>query len=205
MPNLGTKNSLFRYFWVKLSKKLILPFSTSAPSNLSSNTMSKFGKKNALFGKFWAIIWKENYCHIEISNLKVFKLNNLTKIQKCLNLGRKISYFGIYGLDFLKRLLYLKLPLPNLSKFEILAKEKTEISEFWTKTSLFWYLLVRLLKKPMFCFLKSEPSNFSDLKILENFKNKGAQICLNTKLCQILKCQNSETKTLYLRIFQLEF
>ena len=141
----------------------------------------------------------------EIRNLKVVKLNNLTKIQKCLNLGRKTSYFGIYGLDFLKRLLYLKLPLPNLSKFEILAKEKTEISEFWTKTSLFWYLLVRLLKKPMFCFLKSEPSNFSDLKILENFKNKGAQICLNTKLCQIQKCQNSETKTLYLRIFQLEF
>ena len=96
----------------------------------------------------------------EISNLKVVKLNNLTKIQKCLNLGRKTSYFGIYGLDFLKRLLYLKLPLLNLSKFEILAKEKTEISEFWTKTSLFWYLLVRLLKKPMFCFLKSEPSNF---------------------------------------------
>ena len=25
----------------------------------------------------------------EISNLKVVKLNNLTKIQKCLNLGRK--------------------------------------------------------------------------------------------------------------------
>ena len=88
----------------------------------------------------------------EISNFKVVKLNNLTKIQKCLNLGRKTSYFGIYGLDFLKRLLYLKLPLPNLSKFEILAKEKTEISEFWTKTSLFWYLLVRLFKKPMFCF-----------------------------------------------------
>ena len=51
--------------------------------------------------------------------------------------SKKPSYFGIYGLDFLKRLLYLKLPLPNLSKFEILAKEKTEISEFWTKTSLF--------------------------------------------------------------------
>ena len=66
--------------------------------------------------------------------------------------GSKNLLFWYLWARFFKRLLYLKLPLPNLSKFEILAKEKTEISEFWTKTSLFWYLLVRLLKKPMFCF-----------------------------------------------------
>ena len=36
----------------------------------------------------------------EISNLKFVEFNNLTKIQKCLNMGREISYFGIYGLDF---------------------------------------------------------------------------------------------------------
>ena len=119
--------------------------------------------------------------------------------------GSRNLLFCYLWARFLKIMLYLKLPLSNLSKFKILAKERTEIPEFGTKTSLFWYFLVRLSKKPMFWFLNSEPSSFSDWKILENFWNKAAQICLNVKLCQIQKCQNVGPKTPYLRICQLAF
>ena len=50
---------------------------------------------DALFGYFWARI-KKTLVLIEISTLKCIYLQNFTEKQKCLNLGPKMSYLGIF-------------------------------------------------------------------------------------------------------------
>ena len=55
--------------------------------------------KDALFGYFWARI-KKTLVLIEISTLKFIYLQNFTKKQKRLNLGPKMSYLGIFELEF---------------------------------------------------------------------------------------------------------
>ena len=62
--------------------------------------MPKFGTKNAVFGYFWARIYKGIIVIFEINTLKFVNLQNFTKKRKCLNLGPKIHYFGIFGLEF---------------------------------------------------------------------------------------------------------
>ena len=61
--------------------------------------MPKFGIKKALFWYFWDRILK-NYIIFEISTLKFVKLRNFVKKWKCLNLGLKMPYLGIFGLEF---------------------------------------------------------------------------------------------------------
>ena len=42
--------------------------------------------------------FKNTFVIFEISTLKFFYLRNFVKKQKCLNLGPKIPYLGIFGL-----------------------------------------------------------------------------------------------------------
>ena len=61
--------------------------------------MPEFGTKNALFEYFWARILK-NFCHILNQHAQICLIANFLKKQKCLNLGPKMPYFGIFGLEF---------------------------------------------------------------------------------------------------------
>ena len=60
--------------------------------------MRKFGTKNALFGYFWSRIFEIMF---EISSRKS-TLKILRQKQKCLNLGPKMLYMGIFGQEFQK-------------------------------------------------------------------------------------------------------
>ena len=81
----------------------------SARSNLfnwkilekNKTKMPKFGTRKTWFGFFWAGIWKQ-YCHIEISTLEFIKLQNFAEKLKCPNLGPKMPYKGVFGLESLK-------------------------------------------------------------------------------------------------------
>ena len=62
--------------------------------------MPKFGTKNALFGGFLGKIFRKTIVIFEIITLKFVYLQNFTKKQKLLNLGRKMSGLGTFGLEF---------------------------------------------------------------------------------------------------------
>ena len=64
---------------------------------LEKMKMSKFGTKNALFGIFW-LEFENNILIFEISTLNFIKLQNFLEKWKCLNLGPKMPYLGIFGL-----------------------------------------------------------------------------------------------------------
>ena len=71
--------------------------------------MPKFGTKNALFGYFWARIKKKTIVIFEIRTLEFFNLQNFAKKQKCLNLGPKMPYLGIFGLEFQKTIVIFEI------------------------------------------------------------------------------------------------
>ena len=99
----GTKNDFILVFLGWNLKKL-LSCLISANSNLPDckfrkTTMSKFETKNVWFEYFWVRILK-TIVIFEISTFKLVKLQNFVKKQKCLNLGQKLPYLGIFGLEF---------------------------------------------------------------------------------------------------------
>ena len=51
------------------------------------------------FGIFW-LEFQKTIVVFEISTLEFVYLQNLARKQKCLNLGPKVPYFGIFGLEF---------------------------------------------------------------------------------------------------------
>ena len=61
--------------------------------------MPKFETKYALFGYFWARSLK-TIVVFEISTLIFIYLQNFVKKQKSLNLGPKVLYLGIFGVEF---------------------------------------------------------------------------------------------------------
>ena len=62
--------------------------------------MPKFGTKNAIIGYFWARILKLTIVIFEVSTIEFVYLQNLTDKQKCQNLGPKMPYLGVFGLEF---------------------------------------------------------------------------------------------------------
>ena len=58
-----------------------------------------FLTKNALFGYFRARLLK-NYCHIRNQHPRICLIPNFAKKQKYLNLGPKMLYLGVSGLEF---------------------------------------------------------------------------------------------------------
>ena len=76
--------------------------------------LGSFGKKK-----------KKTIVIFEISNLEFVQMENLLKRQKCLNLGPKMPYLGVFGSEFLKKILsYLKLAISNLFNCKILWKNE---------------------------------------------------------------------------------
>ena len=80
----------------------------------------KFGTKNALFGYFL----------VEISNPEFPKLQNVTKKQKCLNLGSKMPDLSILVLEFQKAIVI----------FEISTLKFVEMQN-WDQKCLIWVFL----------------------------------------------------------------
>ena len=74
----------------------------------------------------------------EISTLKLFLLQNFVKRQKLLNLGSKIPYLVIFGLEFEK----------NIFIFEIsVLVQLQKIFKFETKNALFGCFWAIILKR----------------------------------------------------------
>ena len=93
MSKFGTKDVWFGYFWAGIWKQH--PRICVIAKYNEIIKMPKFGTKSALFGYFWATILK-NYCHIWNQHLWISVTAKLVKKQKCLNLGQKKPYLGIF-------------------------------------------------------------------------------------------------------------
>ena len=114
--------------------------------------MHKFGTKDNLIGYFWARIL-ENCCHISNYHLWICLTPKFCEEAKMLKFGTKnalfeyfwskMSYLGIFGLEFKRKLmLYLKSAPSNLPKY----REIMKIPKFGTKSVLFGYFWARILK-----------------------------------------------------------
>ena len=107
------------------------------------------------------------------------------KKQKCLNLGPNMSFFGIFGQEFFKKLLsYLKSAPSSLSNCKI--SQKTKMHKFRTKNALFRYLCTRNLEN--YCHVW----------------NQHIRICLIAKFCEETKMPKFGTKMPFLSIFDQE-
>ena len=69
--------------------------------------MPKLGTKNALFGYFWAGIKILSYLKSAPSDVSNWKI--LQQKQKCLNLGPKMPYLGIFELEFEKTIVIFEI------------------------------------------------------------------------------------------------
>ena len=61
--------------------------------------------------------FKKTVVRFEICTLKFLYLQNVTKKQKCLNLGPKMSDFGIFGLEFESNILIFEMTTLVIAKF----------------------------------------------------------------------------------------
>ena len=93
MSKFGTKDVWFGYFWAGIWKQH--PRICVFAKYNEIIKMPKFGTKSALFGYFWATILK-NYCQIWNQHLWISVIAKLGKKQKCLHLGQKKPYLGIF-------------------------------------------------------------------------------------------------------------
>ena len=169
MPKFGAKKPLFGYFGARISRNYChiwnqhLRISVIAKFR-EETKMPKFGTKNALLGYFWPkmlylgnfdqkyLIWvflgenfKKTIAIFEISTLKFVYLQNFTKKQKCLNLGPKMLYLGIFGLEFKKNYCHIWNQDPWIC---LIAKycEIMKMPKFGSKSALFGYFWARILK-----------------------------------------------------------
>ena len=123
MPKFGTINVLLKYFWAWLSKNfchisnqhpqicLFVKFTEKA-------RMPKFETKISYFGIFglqfyFSDIWNQDTKVCLIAKFwektKMRKCIILLKNKKCLNLGPKMHYLGIFGLEFSKTIVIFEI------------------------------------------------------------------------------------------------
>ena len=174
----------------------------SAPPNFShckilkkKTKMLKFGTKNALFEYFWpkmlylgilGRILTKLLSYLKSSTRKFVYLQNLTKKQKCLNLGPKMPYLGIFyqkclvwvflGYNFKRTIAIFEISNPSIC---LIAKchELIKMPKFGTKTALFVYFWTRIFK------------NYS------HFWNQHPQISETAKFCEETKLPKFWTKS----------
>ena len=106
MPKFVTKNVLFWCFSARILKNYrhIWNQHPQIPQHAKFCEITKIPKfltKYALFGYFVGRILK-SCCQIWKRSVKFAKLENFTKKQKCLNLGPKMSNWGILAWEFWK-------------------------------------------------------------------------------------------------------
>ena len=100
-----------------------------------------------IFGlEFWKTI-----VIFEISTFEFFKLQNFAKKQKCINLGPKMPFLGIFdqkcliclflGKNFQKAIVKFEIRILNLSKCKIWRKSKN--TYIWDHKSLIWVFLTK--------------------------------------------------------------
>ena len=125
MPKFGSKNVLFRYFWVRISKSCCYNWNQHPRTCLIAKfcgkmKMPKFGTKNALFGYFWTVIWKQ-YFHIWNQHPRTSMIVKVWEKAKMPKFDTKNAYLNAY----LKRILsYLKsVPSNLLYNSKILRKK----------------------------------------------------------------------------------
>ena len=98
------------------------------------------------------------------------KFQNLLKKQKCVNLGPKMSYSHIFGLEFSKAHVTFKISTLKFVKLQNITK-KTKMHKFGTKNPLFGYLWGRILKN--YCHIWNENPQISQIpKFLEKTKKR---------------------------------
>ena len=97
----GTKNAWFQCFGVEFENTIVI-FETNTPNfsncKISRTRMPKFGTKYAWSAYFCAGIWN-CYCHIWNLHPKICLNSKFPKKMKTLNLGLKMSYLCIFGLE----------------------------------------------------------------------------------------------------------
>ena len=112
MPYLGVLGSNF---------EKLLSYLKSVSSDLCyykvwcKNEKYIFKTKNAWFGYFWGRIWKyycHNWDHCPLICLIVTSCERI----KYLSLGPKVSYLGIFGLEFYKTIVIFKISILKFVK-----------------------------------------------------------------------------------------
>ena len=105
MPYLG-----FGYFWSGIQNKYYQVWNQHLRICLiakfwEETKMCKSWTKNPLFVYFWTGFCKQ-YCHICKQHRRICLITKFREI-KCMNLGPKVLYLGIFGLEFLKNYCYI--------------------------------------------------------------------------------------------------
>ena len=161
--------------------------------------MPKFGTKSALFWYFWAKKKKllKNYCHIWNQHLQNIEIVKFLKKQKCLNLGSKMPYLGIFdqkclilvfsGKIFRKTIVIFEISTLEFVNLQNFTKKKTKMPKFGTKNASFGYFWGGIWKQ--YCHIW----------------NQHPRIFLIAKFHGKTKCLNLGSKMPYLSIFGLEF
>ena len=144
MPKFGNKTALFGYFWARSLKNYCHIWNQLLRICLfarfrKKTKMPKLRTKNALFGYFWQKMpylgssglgfFKKILWYWKSAPLKfVYSQNFAKKKQKCLNLGPKMSYLGIIGLE-------------NLRNYCHVWSKHSRICQKWVFNSYseFWY------------------------------------------------------------------
>ena len=148
MPKFRTINALFGSFWVRTLKNYFAirnqhPQISLIAKFCEQTKMLKFGTKNALFGFLSFCLWFLFLFIFEINTVKFVKLQNFGKKQKWLNMGPKMLYLVIVGLEFWKAFVLLEFSTLQFVKLKKFAKR---MPKFAIKDALFGYLCARTLK-----------------------------------------------------------
>ena len=125
--------------------------------------------------------------YLKSSTHKFIYLQNLTKKQKCLNLGPKMPYLGIFyqkclvwvflGYNFKRTIAIFEISNPSIC---LIAKchELIKMPKFGTKTALFVYFWTRIFKNYSHIWNQhpqiSETAKFSEEPKLSKFWTKNA-------------------------------
>ena len=98
--------------------------------------LCKFDTKKTLFGLFWTRIWKI-YSHIWNQTPQNYVIGKLCKEnQKCLNLGRKMTYLRFSGLGTEKNYFDIWNQYPPMCLIPKFVEKNPK--GFWDKKRLIW-------------------------------------------------------------------
>ena len=140
MPKFGTKNDLYGCFSARSLKNYCLIWNHHSQicqirKFLQKIKLPNFGTKHPFFGYSWCRIVK-NYCHISNQHRQISKIPKfLERRTKCLNLGPKIAYLGIFRPDFWKSIVVLDIGTLKFVKLNNFVKQ---ISYIWDQKCLIW-------------------------------------------------------------------